>query len=59
MFMLAEPLTEAEQTLKEKYISQGFPDWARRDYQQFIKALENYGWYAQFYFLLPLGPHIC
>ncbi|KAF8915438.1 SNF2 family N-terminal domain-containing protein [Mucidula mucida] len=41
---LTQPLTEEELAQKEVYISQGFPDWGRREYQQFIKALENYGW---------------
>ncbi|KIY74395.1 hypothetical protein CYLTODRAFT_416234 [Cylindrobasidium torrendii FP15055 ss-10] len=40
----AEPLTEEEEALKEKYTAQGFPNWSKRDYQQFVKALENYGW---------------
>ncbi|OJA19787.1 hypothetical protein AZE42_11369 [Rhizopogon vesiculosus] len=40
----AEPLTEEEQALKEKYTDAGFHAWSRRDFQQFIRALENYGW---------------
>ncbi|KAG1823802.1 SNF2 family N-terminal domain-containing protein [Suillus subaureus] len=40
----AEPLTEEEQTLKEKYTEAGFHDWSRRDFQQFVRALENFGW---------------
>ncbi|KAG1746247.1 SNF2 family N-terminal domain-containing protein [Suillus occidentalis] len=40
----AEPLTEEEQALKEKYTEAGFHDWSRRDFQQFVRALENYGW---------------
>jgi SWI/SNF-related matrix-associated actin-dependent regulator of chromatin subfamily A member 5 len=39
----AEPLTEEEVTLKEKLISQGFPDWNRRDFQQFINGSAKYG----------------
>ncbi|KAF8551112.1 hypothetical protein OG21DRAFT_1445699 [Imleria badia] len=40
----AEPLTEEEQALKEQYTEAGFHDWSRRDFQQFVRALENYGW---------------
>ncbi|KAF6749248.1 P-loop containing nucleoside triphosphate hydrolase protein [Ephemerocybe angulata] len=40
----AEPLTEEEQALKEELVASGFPDWSRRDFQQFVKALEAYGW---------------
>ncbi|RDB30756.1 ISWI chromatin-remodeling complex ATPase ISW2 [Hypsizygus marmoreus] len=40
----AEPLTEEEMAEKEAYIEEGFPDWSRRDFQQFVKALEAYGW---------------
>ncbi|KIK93086.1 hypothetical protein PAXRUDRAFT_829348 [Paxillus rubicundulus Ve08.2h10] len=40
----AEPLTEDEQALKEEYSVSGFHDWSRRDFQQFVRALENYGW---------------
>ncbi|KAG5652539.1 hypothetical protein H0H81_004649 [Sphagnurus paluster] len=40
----AEPLTEEEMVEKESYIEEGFPDWSRRDFQQFVKALEAYGW---------------
>jgi SWI/SNF-related matrix-associated actin-dependent regulator of chromatin subfamily A member 5 len=42
----AEPLTEEEQALKEKYSESGFHDWSRRDFQQFVRALESYGWYV-------------
>jgi SWI/SNF-related matrix-associated actin-dependent regulator of chromatin subfamily A member 5 len=41
---IAEPLTEEEVEEKEKYIQEGFPEWSRRDFQQFIRALETYGW---------------
>ncbi|KAG6840217.1 hypothetical protein C0991_008138 [Blastosporella zonata] len=44
----AEPLTEDEVAQKEEYISQGFHDWSRRDFQQFVKALEAHGWDASF-----------
>ncbi|KAH7920364.1 hypothetical protein BV22DRAFT_1039935 [Leucogyrophana mollusca] len=40
----AEALTEDELALKEKYIESGFHDWSRRDFQQFVRALESYGW---------------
>ncbi|KAH8826323.1 P-loop containing nucleoside triphosphate hydrolase protein [Flagelloscypha sp. PMI_526] len=40
----AEPLNEEESAYKEQLIEQGFPNWSRRDFQQFIKGLEAYGW---------------
>ncbi|EGN93575.1 hypothetical protein SERLA73DRAFT_171912 [Serpula lacrymans var. lacrymans S7.3] len=40
----AEPLTEEEQQQKEEYTERGFFDWSRRDFQQFVRALENFGW---------------
>lgn len=40
----AEPLTEAEMAQKDAYAEEGFSDWNKRDFQQFIKALETYGW---------------
>ncbi|PFH46856.1 hypothetical protein AMATHDRAFT_68955 [Amanita thiersii Skay4041] len=40
----AEPLSDEEAALKEAYIEEGFPDWSRRDFQQFVRALEAYGW---------------
>jgi SWI/SNF-related matrix-associated actin-dependent regulator of chromatin subfamily A member 5 len=42
----AEPLTEEEQAEKESLIKQGFEHWSKRDFQQFIRALESYGWYG-------------
>ena len=42
----AEPLTEEEQAEKETLIKQGFEGWSKRDFQQFIRALESYGWYG-------------
>ena len=39
----AEPLTEAEQEEKEQLATQGFSDWNRRDYQQFVKGCEKHG----------------
>ncbi|TFY81497.1 hypothetical protein EWM64_g2517 [Hericium alpestre] len=44
----AEPLTEDEMAEKEALIKQGFEDWSRRDFQQFIRALETYGWTDDF-----------
>ncbi|KAI0076817.1 SNF2 family DNA-dependent ATPase [Panus rudis PR-1116 ss-1] len=44
----AEPLTEEELAEKERLIAQGFEDWSRRDFQQFIRALETYGWTDDF-----------
>lgn len=44
MMRIAEPLTEAEIAEKDAYIESGFPDWSRRDFQQFIRGLEAYGW---------------
>lgn len=45
----AEPLTEQEQAEKESLIKQGFESWSKRDFQQFIRALESYGWYNVFH----------
>lgn len=39
----AEPLTEAEQEEKEQLVTQGFSDWNRRDFQQFVKGAEKHG----------------
>jgi SWI/SNF-related matrix-associated actin-dependent regulator of chromatin subfamily A member 5 len=39
----AVPLTEEEQELKERYSKQGFGDWNRRDFQQFINGSGKYG----------------
>ncbi|KAK6074830.1 SNF2 family domain-containing protein [Seiridium cupressi] len=39
----ATPLTEAEQEEKSKLSSQGFAEWNRRDYQQFINGSAKYG----------------
>ncbi|CAH1390903.1 unnamed protein product [Nezara viridula] len=39
----AEPLTEEELTEKEKLLTQGFTNWTKRDFNQFIKANEKYG----------------
>jgi len=40
----SEPLTEEEMAEKEGLISQGFENWSRRDFQQFVRALETYRW---------------
>lgn len=39
----ATPLTEEEQEEKERMSSQGFADWNRRDFQQFINGSAKYG----------------
>ncbi|KAH9179701.1 SNF2 family N-terminal domain-containing protein [Lactarius sanguifluus] len=47
-FYSSEPLTEEELQEKEELIAQGFEDWSRRDFQQFVRALESYGWTEDF-----------
>ncbi|CAG9760588.1 unnamed protein product [Ceutorhynchus assimilis] len=39
----SHPPTEEEQQEKEQLLTQGFTDWNRRDFNQFIKANEKYG----------------
>ncbi|XP_015795972.1 chromatin-remodeling complex ATPase chain Iswi-like [Tetranychus urticae] len=39
----SEPLTEDEIAEKEDLLTQGFTNWTRRDFNQFIKANEKYG----------------
>ncbi|XP_044747789.1 chromatin-remodeling complex ATPase chain Iswi [Coccinella septempunctata] len=39
----SEPLTEEEQQEKEQLLTQGFTNWSKRDFNQFIKANEKYG----------------
>ncbi|KAM7198630.1 ISWI chromatin-remodeling complex ATPase ISW2 [Rhypophila sp. PSN 637] len=39
----ATPLTEEEQEEKQKLAEQGFAEWNRRDFQQFINASGRYG----------------
>lgn len=39
----SEPLTEDEQQEKETLLTQGFTNWSKRDFNQFIKANEKYG----------------
>ncbi|KAN0132684.1 SNF2 family N-terminal domain containing protein [Lactarius tabidus] len=44
----AEPLSDEELQKKEELIAKGFEDWSRRDFQQFVRALESYGWTEDF-----------
>merc|ERR1739844_154426 len=39
----AEELTEDEQEEKEDLLSQGFTNWSKRDFNQFIRLHEKYG----------------
>uniref|UniRef100_A0A8C2LUY2 SWI/SNF related, matrix associated, actin dependent regulator of chromatin, subfamily a, member 1 n=1 Tax=Cricetulus griseus TaxID=10029 RepID=A0A8C2LUY2_CRIGR len=39
----AEPLTPQETEEKDKLLTQGFTNWTKRDFNQFIKANEKYG----------------
>ncbi|KAK7788863.1 hypothetical protein R5R35_007891 [Gryllus longicercus] len=39
----AQPLTEEEISEKEQLLTQGFTNWTKRDFNQFIKANEKYG----------------
>ncbi len=39
----AEPLSETEASEKDALLTQGFSNWSRRDFQQFIKTNEKYG----------------
>ena len=39
----AEALTEEEQAEKEELLAEGFNNWSKRDFNQFIKANEKYG----------------
>lgn len=39
----ATPLTEEEQELKQELSQQGFAEWNRRDFQQFINGSAKYG----------------
>ncbi|XP_071453499.1 chromatin-remodeling complex ATPase chain Iswi-like [Hetaerina americana] len=39
----AQQLSEEEHTEKEKLLTQGFTNWTKRDFNQFIKANEKYG----------------
>ena len=39
----AEPLTEEEERDKLYYLDEGFKNWNKKDFQQFVKACEKYG----------------
>ncbi|KAF2193696.1 hypothetical protein K469DRAFT_712478 [Zopfia rhizophila CBS 207.26] len=39
----AQPLTEEEKEEKEKLIAKGFPEWNKRDFQQFLNGSAKYG----------------
>ena len=39
----AEELTEDEQDEKEELLTQGFSNWSKRDFNQFIRLHEKYG----------------
>lgn len=43
---VAEPLDDDEQEEKDRLIAEGFEDWSRRDFQQFVRGLETYGWFV-------------
>ncbi|KAF7793575.1 hypothetical protein EIP86_004689 [Pleurotus ostreatoroseus] len=47
---LAQETIDNEEELAEKdeLMKQGFEDWSRRDFQQFIRSLESYGWTDDF-----------
>lgn len=36
-------LTDAEERLKDKLLEQGFSNWSRREFNQFVKACERHG----------------
>ena len=39
----AEPLTEEQITEKEDLLQSGFSGWSRRDFNQFVRAVGEYG----------------
>jgi len=39
----AEPLTDEEKAEKERLIEKGFPEWNKRDFQQFLNGSAKYG----------------
>jgi SWI/SNF-related matrix-associated actin-dependent regulator of chromatin subfamily A member 5 len=39
----AEPLTEEEKAEKERLIEKGFPEWNKRDFQQFLNGTAKFG----------------
>jgi hypothetical protein len=43
----AEPLTEEEVAQKELLEKDGFFDWSKRDFQQFMKGIEKHGKYVE------------
>ena len=38
--MVAEPLTAAEEELKEQVLAQGFGAWSRKDFNAFVRGCE-------------------
>lgn len=43
LYIEAGMLTNEEQDEKQRLLDEGFGDWTKRDFQQYIKALEKYG----------------
>lgn len=39
----AEPLTEEQTAEKESLLQSGFSNWSRRDFNQFVRAVGEYG----------------
>jgi SWI/SNF-related matrix-associated actin-dependent regulator of chromatin subfamily A member 5 len=39
----AEPLTEEEKAEKERLVEKGFPEWSKRDFQQFLNGSAKFG----------------
>lgn len=39
----AEPLTEEQQQEKESLLQEGFSDWSRRDFNQFVRSCAEHG----------------
>ena len=39
----AEPLTEEQEEMKQYFLEEGFKNWNKKDFQQFVKATEKYG----------------
>ena len=38
-------------------MEQGFPEWSRRDFQQFIRGLKAHGWYDYTILTPPIDSH--
>lgn len=57
LVLVAEPLDDDETEEKERLIEEGFEDWSRRDFQQFVRGLESYGWYVWRVFRRKTGHH--